>query len=47
MTDCDKFMENKDLTKVVYRKRGAKREQVRGEKKRGGESIFKACTSLR
>jgi len=33
MTDCDKFMENKDLTKVVYRKGGAKRGKVNRKKR--------------
>ena len=32
MTDCDKLMEQKDLPKVVYRKRHAKREKARGKK---------------
>ena len=32
VTNCDKLMEKKDLPKVVYRKRHAKREKVRGKK---------------
>ena len=29
MVDCDKFMERNDLRKVVYRKKGVKREKTR------------------
>jgi len=47
MIDRDKLVERKALRKVVYRKRDAKREKVRGKDKRGCENILKDCASLR
>jgi len=32
MADCDKFMERNDLRKVVYWKKGVKRERREGKK---------------
>jgi len=38
MTDCDNFMERKDLRKVVYGKKGALQERSR--KKNKGVNFF-------
>jgi len=47
MIDRDKLVERKALRKVVYKKRDAKLEKVRGKDKRGCENILKDCAPLR
>jgi len=36
MIDCDNLMERKGLGKVVYRKGGVERAEIRGKEKQGG-----------
>ena len=47
MIGCDKLMEEKDLTKVMYGRGGERRGVILGKEKQGRENIFKTCAPLR